>query len=133
MSELLARVAGDLGARLTGPLHLRLVLQPAVAVLFATLDGRKDARIGKAPYGWLLLTAPEQRRELMQEGWKSVGKVFIAAVLIDLAFQVYALHALYIGEALIVGLVLALLPYVLLRGLVNRLSAKPRVPAASKD
>lgn len=126
MSDLLARFADDMVARLNGPLHLRFLLQPAVAVSFAVVDGLRDARTGAAPYGWTLITAPDRRGELMRHGWKSIGKVFVAVVLIDVAFQLYAFHFIYIAEVLMVGIALAIVPYVLVRGLAARLSPQRR-------
>ena len=35
MDEILSRFVGDLAGRLTGPLTLRLFLQPAVAIFYA--------------------------------------------------------------------------------------------------
>lgn len=131
MSDLLARVLQDFAARVSGPLHLRFVLQPAVAIAFAVMDGLKDARTGRPPYGWTLFTHPEHRGELMREGWKSIGKVFLAAVVIDLVFQLLELHAVHAGEALIVGVLLAILPYGLLRGVVTRIASRRGMSRAS--
>jgi len=37
------RVWHNLGARVTGPMSLRLLLQPTMAIIFAIRDGLKDA------------------------------------------------------------------------------------------
>jgi hypothetical protein len=47
MDAELARMWTDLVGRLTGPLTLRLYLQPTMATLFALRDGLKDARTGR--------------------------------------------------------------------------------------
>jgi hypothetical protein len=39
MSDTLIRIAENLVHRTTGPMHLRVFLQPTMALLFATLDG----------------------------------------------------------------------------------------------
>lgn len=50
MDDLWTRIAQDLTDRVSGPMKLRLLLQPATASLFAVLSGRKDAREGKPAY-----------------------------------------------------------------------------------
>ncbi len=102
-------------------MSFRLVIQPIMAVLFAVLDGRRDALEGRVPYFWALFTDPEHRRELLRDGWRSVGKVFIIAIVLDGIYQYMVLGRFYPGEALAVAFVLALVPYVLLRGPTNRL------------
>ena len=111
----------SLSARLQGPMHFRLILQPLVALIFAIRDGRRDAREGRPPYFWALFTEPEHRREMLASGWKSVGKVFIIAIVLDLVFQYIAFRAFHPVAALLAGALLALVPYILLRGPVNRL------------
>ncbi len=122
MDEMVTRFVTDLVGRLTGPLTMRLFLQPAVAAFFAIRDGIKDAREGRPPHFWRLLTGPpEARRRRLQEGWKAVAKVFIMAIVLDCLYQVIVFRWVYPFEALVVAFVLAYLPYLLLRGLVNRL------------
>jgi hypothetical protein len=125
-------MAENFAARLTGPLRLRFLLQPGMAAFFAILDGRKDAREGNAPYGWSLFSHAGRRMDLLREGWVGIGKVFLVAVLIDAVYQVLELHFIYPGEALIVGFLLAIVPYVLLRGLVTRVSSK-RGPSGAPE
>ena len=68
---------------------------------------------------------PEHRRQLLQSGWKDVGKVFIIAIVIDVAYQVVALQWVYPFEALLTAALLAFVPYLLIRGLVTRLTRRP--------
>jgi hypothetical protein len=117
-----ARIVEDLVSRLDGPLHFRLVVQPLVAAFFAIRDGRKDAREGRAAFR--LFTRPEQRHEVLLSSWKSLGKVFIIAVILDAIYQFLELRWFYPGEALLVALILAVLPYFLLRGTVNYFSRR---------
>ena len=108
--------------RLDGPLHFRFIVQPLMAVIFATLDGLKDAKAGKPAYGWAVFTNPRHRAELLKDGWKHFGKIFILAIVLDVVYQLKVHHMVYPGEILIVSLVLAVVPYVLLRGPVNRVA-----------
>jgi hypothetical protein len=105
-------------------LTFRLAIQPMVAAFFAIRAGWSDARQGRVPYGWVVLTDPANRRELLREGWKDVAKVFVAAVIIDFVYQIIELRWLYPEEALIVASTLALLPYLLLRGPANRIARR---------
>jgi hypothetical protein len=61
----------------------------------------------------------------------------ILAIVLDVIYQIKQLHFVYIGEAIIVAIVLALLPYLILRGLVTRLFSKkktsPTNPANAPD
>ena len=122
MHDIWMRIVENLADRLTGPMQFRLVLQPIMAAIFAVLSGLKDARAGKAPYFWSLITDPTHRTDMIKDGWKSVGNVFIFAVVLDVAYQVYVLRFVYPGEAIIVAFFLAIVPYLILRGLVNRLA-----------
>lgn len=108
-------------ARLQGPMHFRLFLQPAIAMFFAFRDGRRDARDGKPAYFWAFAVDPAHRRELLVSGWKSIGKVFCIAIVLDLVFQHLAFKEFRMAGAIVAGVLLAMLPYLLLRGPVNRL------------
>lgn len=112
----------ELIGRIDGPMHFRVYLQPLVAIFFAFRDGRKDAREGRPAYGWALLTHSEHRRYLLQDGWKGFRNVFLVALLLDLVYQYVAIGAFRPLQALLTALMLAVVPYLLLRGLVNRLS-----------
>ena len=124
MDEVLNRFVTDLIGRLTGPLTFRLILQPAMAILFAVRDGVRAAREGRLPYFWSLFTVPkDERRRLLQEGWRAVMKVFLLAIVLDLVYQVIVFRWIYPLESLAVAIILAILPYVLLRGVVNRIAS----------
>ena len=122
MDDVLARIWNDLFGRLTGPLTLRLYLQPAMAMLFALRDGLKDARAGRPAYLWTVFSHAEERRRLLAEGWKAIGKVFILAIILDVVYQLIVFHRIYPVEALDVAVILAVVPYALLRGAITRLA-----------
>jgi hypothetical protein len=124
MDDMWMRVAQDLADRVSGPMKFRLLLQPVMASIFAILSGLKDARAGKPAYFWALMSDPASRADMIKDGWKSVGKVFMLALLLDVVYQVVALRFVYPGEAIIVAFVLAIVPYLILRGLVNRLASR---------
>lgn len=126
MDNTLVRFFENLFGRLDGPLHFRIVLQPLMAILFAIRDGRKDAAEGRVPYFWALFTEPGYRRRLLRSGWTSVGKIFVLALILDTLYQFIAFHWFYPGEALAMSFVLAIVPYVLVRGPVTRFTLRKR-------
>ncbi|MGB7097878.1 MAG: hypothetical protein WBD95_03810 [Xanthobacteraceae bacterium] len=119
--EYFARIWEMLVGRADGPLTLRLIFQPTVAVIFAIRAGLKDAREGRTPYLWSLFTDPAHRSDLLREGWKDIGKVFIIAVVLDVIYALIVHRWIFPGQALLVGTVLAIVPYLLIRGPVNRI------------
>ncbi|HLK52663.1 MAG TPA: hypothetical protein VKU42_04360 [Candidatus Angelobacter sp.] len=122
MNDIWQRVVGNLFGRLDGPLHFRFILQPLMAMILAMIGGIKDARLGKPPYLWGALADPGYRKEFLKDGWKHVGRIFALAIVLELIYQPYVLHAFYPGEMLVVAFVLAIVPYVLVRGPANRIA-----------
>lgn len=122
MEEMFTRGWAELIARDSGPLHGRLLLQPLVATFLAVRSGLKDARAGRPVFFWTLALQPQQRRPLLRHLWTDVGKLFLAACLLDVIYQLVVLHWVYPVQTLIVAVVLAILPYLLFRGVANRAS-----------
>jgi hypothetical protein len=126
MDDFLTRVSHDLVGRVEGPMKLRLVIQPLVAVSFAVRAGLRDAREGRSPYFWAIAFDAGHRRQLLGQGWKDIAKLFVAAVLLDVIYQFIALHTVYPGKAIGVAILLAIVPYLLIRAAVTRLAGKKR-------
>lgn len=122
MQDILNRVFENLAGRLTGPMALRFVLQPMIASILALRAGLRDAREGSPPYFWSVVTDPKHRRELLRLGWKDVGKVFCLAVVLDVIYQIIVARWVYPFETLLVASGLAIVPYLVLRGAVTRLT-----------
>jgi hypothetical protein len=119
-----ARFWADLAGRLTGPLTFRLLLQPTMATLYAIRDGMKDAYEGRPAYFWAIFTQPGSAWPLLREGKKAVGKVITVGILMDVIYQVVVLKWVYPLQLIVVVFVLAFLPYLLLRGPVNRVTRR---------
>jgi hypothetical protein len=131
MDDIVTRFFDNLAGRVHGPMNFRLILQPLTAVIFAIRDGRRDARGGRAPYFWSLFTERAHRRDLLRHGWKSVGRVFIIAVMIDAVYKFITVRWFYPGEAVVTAVILAIVPYLMLRGLANRVqTARDRTHGA---
>lgn len=99
---------------------LRFIIQPITATLLGIRAGRQDGRSGAPPYFALLLTDRKNRRAALAEGAKHLSKVFIVAVVFDAILQFAAYGNVRPGWAIAVGLLLAGIPYILARGLTNR-------------
>ena len=116
----------DFIARFDGPLHFRLIAQPLMAILLAIRDGRRDAREGHGAYIWKFVHKPEHRRRLLASGAKSISKVFVLAFALDVAYQFLEWGGLKPLQALLTDIVLAVVPYVCLRGPINRIMSISR-------
>jgi len=127
MDEVFNRVWENLIGRSAGPLNFRLLIQPMVATLIAIRAGLKDAREGRPAFLWAALSNPGYRPELLRQGWKDVGKVFILAMVLDSIYQLIVHRGVYVLELLITATVLALVPYVLIRGPVNRITRSKHI------
>ena len=79
IEEMLTHLWKVLVGQLHGPLSFRLIVQPSVAVILAIRAGLRDARAGRRPYFWTVLMDLDHRKDLLREGWKNVGKVFVVA------------------------------------------------------
>ena len=122
--DILARFTQDMVDRLSGPMTFRLVLQPLMAFILAIIDGLKDAESGKPPFLWAVFTRRGHRRETLKHGWKSIGRIFLLALVLDFVYEIVGQPAVYPDEAIIVAIILAILPYLLLRGLVTRVASR---------
>jgi hypothetical protein len=122
MDDMWTRVGEQLMARVSGPMHFRLYLQPGMAAVLAIIGGLKDAKAGAIPYLRALRIDPAHRKERIKEGWKHIGRVFILALVLDAIYQWIVLHYFYLGEAIIVAIVLAIVPYIIIRGIITRIA-----------
>jgi hypothetical protein len=59
---------------------------------------------------------------MLKEAWTRIGKVFILAMVLDAVYQLIVMHFIYPGEMIIVAIVLAIVPYVILRGPAMRVA-----------
>ena len=124
IQEVLTRFWDQLIAQPSGPLAFRLILQPLMATILAILDGLKDARTGRPPFLRTILNDPSQRGAYLREGLKRVSRVIVFAFVMDAIYQYIVLHRFYLGEALVTVFVLAVLPYLVIRGPVDRIARR---------
>ena len=126
MRDMLMRALMNITDRVDGPMTFRIILQPTMAALLALRAGLRDAWDGRPAYFWTILTDPNQRRELLREGWKAVARVFFLALIMDIIYQVIFLRWIHPLELILVAILLAVVPYLLIRGPVNRIVRRLR-------
>ena len=122
MEEILKRVWENLIGRTSGPLNFRLIIQPTVALVIAIRSGLRDAREGRPAFFWAAVFNKNDRPELLRGGWKDIGKVFMIAIILDSIYQLIVHRGVYVLELFITATVLAVVPYLLVRGPVNRIT-----------
>jgi hypothetical protein len=105
-----------------GPMTFRFILQPTMAAIAALHDGVKDARTGRSPFFWTLLSNPAKRGGRLREGLISTARIILLGIMMDTIYQVIVLKTFYPAEAAIIAIVLAFVPYALLRGPIERIA-----------
>jgi len=120
MDDVLARFWADLVGRVTGPMWFRLIIEPGVATFLAVRAGMQDARTGRPLYGWSIATDAAHRVEFLKLGWRDIAKAYTLAVVLDVVYQFIVFRWFYPVESLVVAFVLAFVPYLVIRGPVNR-------------
>jgi hypothetical protein len=93
-----------------------------MAALVAIRDGYKDAQTGSFPYFWAVLRKSDERIGRLREGLNATARVILLALALDLIYQFLVLKTFYPNEALIIALLVAFVPYMLIRGLVTRIA-----------
>ncbi len=118
--EIILRISHDIVDRPSGPMAFRFVLQPLMAAIAAVLRGRRDARSGRSPYFWTLISKPQERIGRLREGFNATARVILLGIVMDAIYQIIVLERFYPAESVIVALMLGFVPYVVLRGFVTR-------------
>jgi hypothetical protein len=131
VAEAIGRGWANFLARPSGPLNVRFLIQPTVAAAMAVRAGILDARLGRPAFFWSVATDPGQRRRSIRSGWKDVRNVFLIAAALDAIYQFTVQQFIYPLELLFTSALLAVVPYCVLRGPVNRIArratgSKPR-------
>jgi hypothetical protein len=110
------RIWQNLLERPAGQMAFRFILQPIMAALTAFRDGGRDARTGRSPYLWTMLTDRANAGGLLHEGLVSTARILLLGLAMDVIYQALVFETFRPGEAAIVTILLAFLPYALLRG-----------------
>jgi len=125
--EAIQRLWHDLVQRPDAPMRFRFVLQPVMAAIVAIRDGLKDVRAGREPYFWRALGVTRLR-----EGLNATARIILLGIVMDAMYQMIVLGRFYPGEAVIIALVLAFVPYLLLRGPAARIARRLHAASAPR-
>jgi hypothetical protein len=123
--ESLGRLWTDILDRPGGPMTFRFILQPTMAIIAALRDGFHDARLGRRPYVWALIHGVRDsggRSARLWEGIVSTARILILGVVMDIIYQWKVLDTFRPGQSAVIAILLAFIPYLLLRGPFERIA-----------
>ena len=114
------RIWHDLIERPSGPMSFRFILQPLMAAIAAAVDGLRDARAVRSPFFRAVLFEPQHRMGRLIAAMNAIARIILLGLVMDIIYQIIAFKRFYPAEAVIVALLLAVVPYIVLRGLITR-------------
>ena len=113
------RLWHDLIQRGDAPMRFRFILQPVMAAIVAIRHGLIDVRAGRTPYFRKALGVARLR-----EGLNATARIILLGIVMDAMYQIIVLGRFYPGEAVIIALLLAYVPYLLIRGPAARIARR---------
>lgn len=114
------RFWADIFDRIHGPMTFRFYLQPVMAAVAALPDGINDARAGHKSFFWSALWDSSAPKGRLREGLISTARVVLLGLSMDVIYQFKVLDRFYPGEALMMAILLAVIPYFVFRRIVER-------------
>ena len=133
LTDMIARGWENFLARPQGTLNFRFILQPTIAAILALRAGINDARNGRPAYLWAAFTKPVYRAQLLHGGWKDIRTPFLVSAVLDAIYQLITHRFIYPLELLFTATLLALVPYLILRGPVNRIASRFILPDSAAE
>lgn len=112
----------DVFGRMHGPMTIRFYLQPTLAFVAALKDGIADARLGHKAFFWTALWDPTQPRGRLREGLMSTSQMALIGLAMDTVYQFKVFDRFYPVEAVTMVLLLAIIPYFVLRWVVEHVA-----------
>jgi len=106
-----------------GPFTFRFVMQPVLAIILGLRDGRKDAKSNAPLILPMLLLESGKRGETLKGALKRVTVPLIISVVMDSIVQITVFEVLRLQWALVVGVCLVGIPYLLSREITNRIAS----------
>lgn len=125
-------IIGRMIARFTGPMHVRLILQPVMAIILGARDGVHDARAGMPAFLSDLCTQPAGRKRHLKSAIERLLIPCIVAIVLDGIAQYLIFQKVRILGAIVLGVTIMGLPYALARELANRIfTARSHTPVVT--
>ncbi len=118
--DTIERLWHDLVERPSSTMRFRFILQPLMAAIAAAQAGIRDARAHRSPYLERILHSRRERVGLLNEGLNKTARIILLGIVMDVIYQALVLKTFYPNEAVAIALLLAFVPYLILRGLVLR-------------
>lgn len=122
-AEVRARIWHNLIERPDGPMLFRFFLQPTMVALVAWRDGLADARAGRTPFVFGAAD-PVERVSRLDEAVVATARIILLGLVMDTIYQVIEFKTFFPAEAVLIALALALLPYIVLRGIFHRIARR---------
>ena len=117
--EAFERLSWQLLGRPSGPVSFRFVPQPSVA---AIKDGITDERTGRSPNFSTIMRRPQERMGRLRGGLAATAEILLIGITIGMIYKLLVFDRFHPSEALIVTLLLAFVPYLLIRGPAARIA-----------
>lgn len=93
-----------------------------VATIVAFISGVADARAGRQPYFWRIAHDKEGRWDRFMEAADALANVLFMAIILDTLYQLLVMKTFYWFETILVALLLAFVPYLVVRDPASRLA-----------
>jgi hypothetical protein len=122
--EVRQRFWSDIFDRAHGPMTFRLYLQPLMAAIAALFDGLRDVREGHKSFFWSTHGEPGAQAGRLREGLTSTARVVLLGLSMDAIYQFRVLDQFYPAEAVMMALLLAVIPYFVLRWIVEHVGRR---------
>jgi hypothetical protein len=95
-----------------------------MASIAALRDSINDARLGRSPYLSAIIRGIEGRGSRLWEGVVATAKILILGIVMDIVYQFTVLGTFYPAESALIAILLAFVPYALLRGPFKRVASR---------
>jgi hypothetical protein len=129
-AEVHQRIWRDIAERPGGPMSFRFLLQPTMALIAALHDGIQDAGAHRTPYLRAILREPAERGDRLREGLFATARLILLGLGMDAVYQWRVLGTFYPGEALLITFLLAVVPYLVLRGPISVIARRLNHPSS---
>lgn len=112
----------DIRERFGGPMSFRFFLQPTMALIAALPDAINDAKRGRSGFFWAAWGNPDAKTGRLREGLISTARIILLGISMDVIYQLRVFDHFFPVEALVMAILLAVIPYFLFRGVIERIA-----------
>jgi hypothetical protein len=112
--EVLERLWRNLLDAPSGPMSFRFILQPSMSATVAIHDSVKDARTGRSRL--TIADNPRERMGRLRGELIATARIILLGIAMDVIYQFLVFETFYPAQALLIALLLAFIPYLLIRG-----------------